>query len=58
MAVWEYWDKNDTDRIHLVLTVVRSGVKKPFHPTEMGDRFFPVFLAGLELDRWPRMASF
>ena len=55
IAIWEYWDKI-TQTVYTWAEGGDSYVKTPFHPSKMGDCWFPYFILGLNWvdgEEWP-----
>ena len=55
IAVWEYWDKI-TQTVYTWAEGGDSYIKTPFHPSKMGDCWFPFFILGLNWvdgEEWP-----
>jgi hypothetical protein len=55
IAIWEYWDKV-TQTVYTWAEGGDTYIKTPFHPTKMGDCWFPFFILGLNWidgEEWP-----
>jgi hypothetical protein len=55
VGVWEYWDRV-TQSVYTWADGGKTWLREPYHPTRMGDKFFPYFLLGLNWidgQEWP-----
>jgi len=55
IPIWEYWDKI-TQTVYTWAEGGDTYIKTPFHPTKMGDCWFPFFILGLNWidgEEWP-----
>ena len=55
IGVWEYWDRV-TQSVYTWADGGKKWLREPYHPTRMGDKFFPYFLLGLNWidgQEWP-----
>ena len=55
VGVWEYWDRV-TQSVYTWADGGKTWLRDPYHPSRMGDKFFPYFLLGLNWidgQEWP-----
>tara|TARA_R110002051_G_scaffold64784_1_gene117979 strand:- start:1242 stop:2786 length:1545 start_codon:yes stop_codon:yes gene_type:complete len=55
IPIWEYWDKI-TQTVYTWAEGGETYIKAPFHPSKMGDCWFPFFILGLNWidgEEWP-----